>query len=114
MENAENIWIQKFNMWKSTVKKGCSAGAGPGGIFCSWVGRNCNYNDCPRRSLEEIYVKEPVDALELELRNKILELETKNSELEKRLETHAPIMPSESQEENASVIDELRKIENAA
>lgn len=115
MENTENIWIQKFNMWKSTVKKGCSAGAGPGGIFCTWVGRNCNYNDCPRRSLEEIYVKEPVDALELELRDRITELETKNIELEKQLETRA-LIPLESHQEESkdtSLVEELKKLENA-
>ena len=114
MENTENIWIKKFNMWKSTVKKGCSACAGPGGIFCTWVGRNCNYNDCPRRSLEEIYVRAVDDNLEIELRNRITELENNVIELEKQLETRAPIMPSEShQEEDMSLVEELKKLENA-
>lgn len=76
--SVENIWLQKFKQWKSIVQKGCPAGAGPGGVLCTWVGRNCNYNDCPRRSLEEIYVQPIDDKMELtveELRNKVAELE---------------------------------------
>ena len=75
-----NIWIKKFNQWKNIVKKACTAAAGPGGVYCMWVGRNCSYNDCPRRSLEEVYLKADENLLqELEmLRN---ELNVKTNEL---------------------------------
>lgn len=100
-------------MWKNTVKKACSACAGPGGIFCTWVGRNCNYNDCPRRSLEEIYVRPVDDKLEIiveELRTKVADLEKQlEFQVQRRLE--AAGVPQE-ENENA-VMEELKKIENA-
>ena len=107
----ENIWIQKFGQWKSIVKKGCNAGAGPGGIFCTWIGRNCNYNDCPRRALEEIYVKAPgTDAQE-----KIIdELRKQVTALEEQLKLRPPAPEASPQEEtDENLMDELRKIENA-
>ncbi len=114
----ESIWIEKFNQWKSIVKKGCSAGAGPGGIFCTWVGRNCNYNDCPRRSLEEIYVRPVDDPLELELRNKLKNAESEIAELKKKLlektATISAVLPETPQDvENPDLINELKKLENA-
>ena len=113
----ESIWIEKFNQWKSIVKKGCSAGAGPGGIFCTWVGRNCNYNDCPRRSLEEIYVRPVDDPLELELRNKLKSAEDRIAELEKKLlektATIPDVLETPQEVENPDLIKELKKLENA-
>lgn len=67
-----NIWIRKFNLWRNITRKGCTASVGPGGVFCIWVGRNCSYNDCPRRSHEEIYVK--ADEVELELEQTVEQL----------------------------------------
>jgi len=46
-------WLQKFIAWKALVMNGCPAAGGPGGIFCFWIGRNCSFNDCPRRNFEE-------------------------------------------------------------
>jgi len=112
----DSIWIQKFKQWKSIVKKGCDAGAGPGGIFCTWVGRNCNYNDCPRRSLEEIYIRPVDDPLELELRNKLKSAEDRIAELEKKLLEKTATIPDvlqKAQVENPDLIEELKKLENA-
>jgi len=98
------------------VKKGCDAGAGPGGIFCTWVGRNCNYNDCPRRSLEEIYIRPVDDPLELELRNKLKSAEDRIAELEKKLLEKTATIPDvlqKAQVENPDLIEELKKLENA-
>jgi len=52
-----NVWIKKFNQWKNIVKRACTAAAGPGGVYCMWIGRNCSYNVCPSRILEEVYLK---------------------------------------------------------
>jgi len=72
-----NVWIKKFNQWKNIVKKACSASAGPGGVFCLWIGRNCSYNDCPRRSLEEVYLKADETLLqELEMLRNALNAKT--------------------------------------
>ena len=112
MSVENNVWIQKFNQWISIVKKGCSAAAGPGGILCTWIGRNCNYNDCPRRSLEEIYVKPMDDKLELiveELQNKIAELEEKlKLQAQKQLEV---VPPGDQEPSNSDSMEEqLKKI----
>ena len=82
-----NVWIKKFNQWKNIVKKGCTASAGPGGVFCMWIGRNCSYNDCPRRSLEEVYLKadealvQELEMLRNELNAKTVELNDKTEQL---------------------------------
>jgi len=94
-----NIWIKKFVQWKNIVKKPCSASAGPGGVFCMWIGRNCCYNDCPRRSLEEVYLKadeallQEVEMLRSELNAKTDELNAKTEQLttlEEKLRTVDP------------------------
>lgn len=72
------VWIEKFKLWLNIVKKACPAGAGPGGLYCMWIGRNCSYNDCPRRSHEEIYVKSDEDLTVEQLRN---ELNDKNAQI---------------------------------
>ena len=108
--SADKVWIQKFKQWKSIVQKGCPAGAGPGGVLCTWVGRNCNYNDCPRRSLEEIYVQPIDDKMELtveELRNKVAELEEQlKAQAQKQPEIVADQEPSNSD----SLNEQLKKI----
>lgn len=43
-----------------------------------WIGKNCSYNDCPRRSHEEIYVKSDEDLTVEQLRN---ELNDKNAQI---------------------------------
>lgn len=78
--SGDNVWIEKFKLWKNITKKGCPAAAGPGGIFCMWVGRNCNYNDCPRRSHEEIFVRGDA-GLEQEMEQLRSELNVKNEEI---------------------------------
>lgn len=94
-----NIWIKKFVQWKNIVKKACAASAGPGGIFCVWIGRNCSYNDCPRRSLEEVYLKadesllQELEMLRNELNAKTDELNVKTEQLttlEEKLRTVEP------------------------
>jgi len=94
-----NIWIKKFNQWKNIVKKACSAAAGPGGVYCMWIGRNCSYNDCPRRSLEEVYLKadeallQELEMLRNELNVKTNELYAKSEQLitlEEKLRTVEP------------------------
>jgi len=80
-----NIWIKKFDQWKNIVKRACSAAAGPGGVYCMWIGRNCSYNDCPRRSLEEVYLKAD-EALLQELEMLRNELNTKTDELNVKTE----------------------------
>ncbi len=94
-----NVWIKKFNQWKNIVKRACSASAGPGGVFCMWVGRNCSYNDCPRRSLEEVYLKadetlvQELEMLRNELNAKTDELNAKTEQLttlEEKLRTVEP------------------------
>jgi len=94
-----NIWIKKFNQWKNIVKKSCTAAAGPGGVFCTWIGRNCSYNDCPRRSLEEVYLKadeallQELEMLRNELNTKTVELNAKSEQLttlEEKLRTVEP------------------------
>lgn len=76
----DNIYIQKFNLWRNITRKGCTASVGPGGVFCIWVGRNCSYNDCPRRSHEEIYVKGD-ESLEQEMEQLRGEITTKNEQI---------------------------------
>jgi hypothetical protein len=94
-----NVWIKKFNQWKNIVKRACTAAAGPGGVYCMWVGRNCSYNDCPRRSLEEVYLKadealvQELEMLRNELNVKTVELNVKNEQLttlEEKLRTVEP------------------------
>jgi len=108
--SVDKVWIQKFKQWKSIVQKGCPAGAGPGGILCTWIGRNCNYNDCPRRNLEEIYVRPIDDKLELtveELQNKVAELEEKlKLQAQKQLE----IVPGDQEPSPESMKEQLKKI----
>jgi hypothetical protein len=94
-----NVWIKKFNQWKNIVKRACTAAAGPGGVYCMWIGRNCSYNDCPRRSLEEVYLKadealvQELEMLRNELNVKTVELNVKNEQLttlEEKLRTVEP------------------------
>ncbi len=94
-----NIWIKKFIQWKNIVKKACAASVGPGGVFCMWIGRNCSYNDCPRRSLEEVYLKadetllQELEMLRNELTAKTAELTAKTEQLttlEEKLRTVEP------------------------
>jgi len=74
-------WLQKFNFWKKLVKDGCQAAGGPGGIFCFWIGRNCSYNDCPRRNFEEDeYITESVLKLEA-LQTNVKRLKLANQDL---------------------------------
>ena len=107
--SVDQVWIQKFKQWKSIIQKGCPAGAGPGGVLCTWIGRNCNYNDCPRRNLEEIYVRNIDDRLELtveELKNKVIELE-KQLELQSQ-----PVLQESAESSNPDSITQIKKIEN--
>lgn len=91
---SDKIWIEKFDLWKNIVKKGCTAGAGPGGIYCVWIGRNCSYNDCPRRSHEEIFVRgDPV--LEQEVEQLRSELNVKNEEITTLTEKLKTTLPAE-------------------
>jgi hypothetical protein len=94
-----NVWIKKFNQWKNIVKRACTAAAGPGGVYCMWIGRNCSYNDCPRRSLEEVYLKadealvQELEMLRNELNAKTVELNVKTEQLttlEEKLRTVEP------------------------
>lgn len=88
-----SVWLEKFEQWKSIVKNKCSASAGPGGIFCAWIGRNCSYNDCPRRSLEEVYIKQMDDNLELKVEQLTTEKEQLTEQVEiltEKLKTFAP------------------------
>ena len=49
------LWLKKFKVWGS-LQKTCPAARGPTGIYCSWEGRNCSYNMCPRRIFEEVII----------------------------------------------------------
>ena len=107
-----NIWIKKFNQWKNIVKKACSAAAGPGGVFCMWIGRNCSYNDCPRRSLEEVYLKadeallQEVEMLRNELNVKTDELNVKTEQLttlEEKLRTVETVEPQTTETINPKI-----------
>ena len=106
--SVDKVWIQKFKQWKSIVQKGCPAGAGPGGVLCTWIGRNCNYNDCPRRNLEEIYVSRVDDKLELIVE----ELKTRIIELEEQLESQ-PVLQESAESSNPDLVKvQIKKIEN--
>ena len=43
-------WLEKFRVWKSLIRNGCPALAN---VYCMWLGINCSFNNCPRRSFEE-------------------------------------------------------------
>ncbi len=82
------IWILKFNAWSNMQKK-CLAKRGPGGIFCSWEGKNCSYSGCPRRIFEEEMIdvsKLPETKPQPKLRNRVSMLEQENNKLVKRIE----------------------------
>lgn len=90
MDSPEEIlkprpWLQKFNAWRILIRRNCPAGAGPGAILCSWVGRNCNFNDCPRRNFEEdeLVIEAVLKVKALREANKSLrqELKEKNKQL---------------------------------
>lgn len=96
-ENNSNqpLWVKKFTLW-SSMQKSCPAARGPNGIYCLWEGRNCGYNNCPRRIFEEVMVDPdsiPAPKPQPKLRNQIKDLQTENQqqkkiidELTKRLE----------------------------
>lgn len=94
---SDNIWVKKFDTWKSIVRSGCSACAGPGGIFCTWIGRNCSYNDCPRRSAEEIYVKQMDDNLELKVEQLTSDKKQLTEQVEMLTEKLKIVAPEEMQ-----------------
>lgn len=76
------IWIKKFAHW-STMQKGCIAARGPNGVYCSWAGRNCGYETCPRRIFEEVTVdpnsiKQPTPPPKI--KNQIQTLQNTNKE----------------------------------
>jgi len=82
------IWMIKFGAW-SNLQKNCPAKRGPGGIYCSWEGRNCSYTGCPRRIFEEEMIdtsKMPVPKPQPKLKNRISVLEQENIKLMKRVE----------------------------
>jgi len=98
---SDKIWIEKFNLWKKLTKKDCTAATGPGGMYCMWVGRNCCYNACPRRSHEEIFVRaDPV--LEQEMEQLRSELNVKNEEII-ILTEKLKIIPEEEKIENVEI-----------
>jgi len=73
-------WLQKFIIWLKLVKNGCPAAGGAGGVFCFWIGRNCSYNDCPRRNFEEDeFITESVLKLET-LQQNVKRLKLDNQE----------------------------------
>lgn len=92
-------WIANFKQWLNVVRKACPATGGPGGVYCFSVGRNCSYNDCPRRSLEEVHMKPPDPNLELELEEMRL---TINTLTEKLKEAGIEIVEGEVKTENAT------------
>lgn len=42
-------WLDKFTAWKTLIRNGCPAAAG---VLCLWIGFNCSFNNCPRKSFE--------------------------------------------------------------
>jgi len=88
------IWLMKFKAWVNLLKKGCPASGGPGGIFCFWIGRNCCYNDCPRRSFEETeYLMEYLEKVETSDRT-VANLRIKINQLNKEIAKLKATAPS--------------------
>lgn len=57
-----------------------------------WVGRNCSYNDCPRRSHEEIYVKgdEGLEQTVEQLKNELIAKDEQITTLTEKLKSIPP------------------------
>lgn len=91
----EALWMQKFKIW-SKMQQSCVAARGPNGVYCAWEGRNCGYNNCPRRVFEEVMIdpdkiQPPKPQPKLKNQLQTLQNETKQqrkqiAELTKRLE----------------------------
>lgn len=85
-------WLEKFTAWNTLLRKGCPA-ATMKGVICVWIGRNCSFNDCPRRNFEEdelaneaVLKVEKLQAVNQNLRNQIQQKNAKINQLKKDLE----------------------------
>lgn len=84
-------WLEKFRVWKSLIRNGCPALAN---VYCMWLGINCSFNNCPRRSFEEeelhVEAAQKVEAMQAQIGNlkkRLADSQAQVKELKKRIDS---------------------------